>query len=180
MPLQRSTSIAPHLDAISVGDSYSKLLSEYPEITTSTLSSPTVKHGIEHYISTTGAPIHAHARRLAPDKFAVTKAELESMEDLGIIRRSDSQWALPLHIVPAKWWMVALWGLQDKTLPDRYPVPHVQDFSAHLAGNHVFSKVDLIRGYHQIPIAANDIAKTAIIIPFGLLEFVRMPFGLCI
>ena len=64
--------------------------------------------------------------------------------------------------------------LNDKTLPDRYPVPHIQDFSAHLAGNHVFSKVDIIRGYHQIPIAANDIAKAAIINPF-----VRMPFGLC-
>ena len=55
--LLRSTSIAPHLDVLSVGDSYLKVLSEYPEITTPTFSSPTAKHGIEYYISTTGAPV---------------------------------------------------------------------------------------------------------------------------
>ena len=42
----------------------------------------------------------------------------------------------------------------------------------------VFSKVDLVQGYRQIPMAAEDIPKTFIITPFGLYEFLRIPFGL--
>ena len=68
--------------------------------------------------------------------------------------------------------------LNSVTTDDRYPLPHLQDFNSRLAGMTVFSVVDLVKGFHQIPMSPEDIPKTAIITPFGLFEFLRMPFGL--
>ena len=68
--------------------------------------------------------------------------------------------------------------LNEATTGDSYPLTHIHDFTAKLEGAKIFSKLDLVKGYHQIPVRQQDISKTAIITPFGLYEFLRMPFGL--
>ena len=61
---------------------------------------------------------------------------------------------------------------------DCYPLPNMVDFTSILAGATIFSKLDLKKGYHQIPVYPSDIKKTTIITTFGLFKFLRMPFGL--
>ena len=69
-------------------------------------------------------------------------------------------------------------ALNARTVPDNYPVPHIEDFAQSLFGKTVFSTIDLVKAYYHIPIAEDDIPKTAMITPFGLYEFKYMTFGL--
>jgi len=64
------------------------------------------------------------------------------------------------------------------TEPDTYPLLNMLDFSARVTSRKIFSKIDLRKGYYKIPTHPADIRKTAICTPFGLFEFMRIPFWL--
>ena len=139
----------------------------------------TTNHVIE---TSTNRPIFAKARQLTPDKYNVAKSEFDAMLNTGIIRTSNSPWASPLHMVPKKnnqWRPCGDYRrLNAITKADRYPVPNITSLSSKLHGSKFFSKLDIVKAYYNIPMHEDDVAKTAIITPFGLFEFLRMPFGL--
>ena len=161
---------------------FSSLLKSFPTLTQPYSASKPVTHHVSHHIETKGPPTHAKARRLAPERARQAKAEFESLIQQGIIRPSSSNWSSALHIVPKKNGELRLCGdyraLNSRTVEDRYPVPNIQEFSSQLSGCTYFSRIDLVKAFHHIPVHPADIPKTALITPFGLFEYVRMPFGL--
>jgi len=68
--------------------------------------------------------------------------------------------------------------LNARTVPDRYPPKHIHDCSHRLRGCAVFSVIDMVKAYTQIPVHKPDVPNTAIITPSGLFEFPFMSFGL--
>ncbi len=158
------------------------IFSEFQSVASAAGGLPPVKHKTVHHIQTARPPATGRFRRLDPGKLAAAKAEFSKLKKDGIIRRTSSNWSAPLHMVmkPDGTWRPCgnYRRLNLATTPDSYPLPNIQDLSSRLHGCSVFSKLDLRKGYYQILVQEGDIHKTAVITPFGLWEFLRMPFGL--
>ena len=183
VPTSYRRSTVSKLCVLVKNDSYSDILNEFQEVTTPCIKKCRLLGKVEHHIDTRCCrPVFARARRLSLDKLAAAKDEFNKLLEMDVIQPSNSPWSSPLHMVekPSGGWRACgdYRALNAASEDDRYPMPHLQDFTIHLEGKSIFSKVDLVRAYNQVPMNASDIAKTAIVTPFGLFEYKRMPFGL--
>lgn len=108
--------------------------------------------------------------------------EIDSMVKMGIVEPSDSPFASPLVIVKkpdgSDRYCVDFRSLNAKTVFDAEPIPDQTEIFAKLANDRYFSKLDLSKGYWQIPMKEDCKKLTAFITHHGLYQFNTMPFGL--
>ena len=160
------------LSLVNRNHAFSNVLRHFLELTSVSQRTVPLDVDVQHHILTNGPPVFKRARRLSPEKLSA--AIFHQMVEDGICRPSSSPWATPIHMVRKKsgeWYVCGDFRrLNAMTIPVRYPVPHLHNFSSMLQDKRVFTKLDLHIAYHQIRIAPNDILKTAVITSFDLVE----------
>ena len=68
--------------------------------------------------------------------------------------------------------------MNDVTIKNKYPLPHIDELFDQLQGAVVFSKLYLRQRYYELRIKEEDVPKTAFNSRYGHFEFLVMPFGL--
>ena len=179
------SNIEENINLLSPDGNYADVLEDFddvfkPELRLSPESS--AKHGVQHYIKTTGLPVYSKYRRLRPELLQVAKDAFMEMEKMGVCSKAASPWASPLHMTPKKDSTRRSCGdyrrLNLITEPDHYAMPNISDLTSSIGTSRVFSKLDLLKGYFQVPVNPEDAPKTAITTPFGTYMFHYSTFGL--
>jgi hypothetical protein len=108
--------------------------------------------------------------------------EVNKMLDIGVIEMSDSPYSSPIVLVAKKdntfRFCVDFRKLNSITVFDAEPMPDVDAMFAKLSGHKFFSRLDLSKGYWQVPLTQSSRPVTAFQTPQGLFQFTKMPFGL--
>ena len=169
--------IAASTQSASLHPAIQAVLNEFRDVFSSDLKERkniSKTHSAIHRIHTNSAPLRSKFRRLNPEKLAIAKKVFQELEEAGICQKAPSPWASPLHMVKKNDGSYRPCGdyrrLNTVTEPDHYPLPNISDITNVLGGAKIFSKIDLTKGYHQVPIHPDDIPKTAICTPFGTEE----------
>ena len=83
----------------------------------------------------------------------------------GLIQKSTSPFGAPVLFVKKKTgefrMCVDYRALNKVTIPNRYPLPRIDDLLDRMQGAKVFSSLDLLSAYHQIRLVDDDVVKTA-------------------
>ena len=157
-----------------------ELLAKYDQLFQPHISTAS-KHGVKHHIDLMDRPRYLRPYRLPLVHHAAVKEKFDQMLENAVIRPSASPHASPLVVVAKKDGSIRpcvdYRALNKCTEPDSYTMPRVDDLMQTISGK-VFSQLDLKDGFHQIEVAEKDIEKTAVATPWGLYEYLRMPFGL--
>ena len=110
------------------------------------------------------------------------KAYIEDLLNQNFIRRSTSSYSSPVVCVRKKDQSLRLCvdfrALTKKPRPDRHPIPRIQETLENLDGNSWFSVLDQGSAYHQGFMSPKSQPLSAFVTPWGLYEWVRVPFGL--
>ncbi|KAK7091878.1 hypothetical protein V1264_009500 [Littorina saxatilis] len=138
---------------------------------------------VEHEVHlTSDVPVRSKPYPIPFQARESLKKDIDNMLKMGVIRESSSPYSSPVVVVKKKDGTnrvcIDFRKVNKITVFDPEPMPTAGDLFRRLTGSKIFSKIDLSKGYWQIPVREEDIPKTAFATPDGTYECLRMPFGM--
>ncbi|KAK3247013.1 hypothetical protein CYMTET_43482 [Cymbomonas tetramitiformis] len=131
-----------------------------------------------------GNPLYRKGYKLSQEGLRQLRLQLDELLAKGYMRPSASPWGCPVLMVPKPSnpkelrLVIDYRQINEITVKDKYPLPDVQSLLDDLQGATVFSTMDALWGFWQIPMSADDVEKTAMTTHFGAYEWLVMPMGL--
>ena len=127
-------------------------------------------------------PVRTRQYPLPHSQLGVVKEEVEAMLRMGVIERGASPYSSPIVLVKKKEgairFCIDFRKLNRHVMFDAEPMPDIENLFSKLANAKYLSKIDLAKGYWQVPVKEEDKPKTAFSTPEGQFQWRVMPFGL--
>ena len=127
-------------------------------------------------------PIKQHPYRLNPQKDEYLKNEVQYLLDNDFIEPSQSNWSSPCLLVlkPDQSYRMCtdFLKLNSVTKTDTFPIPRIDDCIDKVGKAKYVTKIDLLKGFYQVPLTERAKELSAFVTPSGLYQYKVMTFGM--
>ena len=178
--LQKLPSIMEHLDERQVADLDSLIhafLGVFQDVPRRT---SVLAHDVDVGNNT---PIRQHPYRVNARKREVMKGEVDYLLRNDMAKPSNSAWSSPCILVPKPDGTSRLCTdyrrVNAVTVPDSFPLPRIEDCIDQIGSAAFVSKLDLLKGYWQVPLTPRASDISAFVTPDNFMQYTVMPFGMC-
>jgi hypothetical protein len=156
------------------------LLREFQDVFTDLPGKTDVIHHEIHL--TTDEPIRNRPYQIPYAVRGAVQEDIKAMIDMDVIEPSESPYASSIVVAKkadgSNRICVDFRKVNKVTVFDPEPMPDPNEIMVKIGNSKFFSKIDLCKGYWQIPMRSQDRDLTSFLTPNGLYRFKVMPFGL--
>ena len=129
-------------------------------------------------------PVRQKERVLNPALEEDLYQQIQKWLKLKVIEPSRSPWSSPLVPVKKKdgsvRWATDLRKLNSCLVQDSYPLPKIQQLLDRAGGHRYYSSLDAVQAFFSIHVEEDSRPLTAFSTPWGLFQWLRMPFGVAV
>ncbi len=161
-------------------NSITKLVGNFPSLFNDVPPGTSV---IAHDINVGSAsPVKQHAYRCPLSKREAMKREVVYLLKNDFAVPSISPWSSPCILVPKAdgsfRFCTDFRKINSLTVPDAFPLPRIDDCIDSLGAAKYITKLDLLKGYWQVPLIERASEISTFVTPDSFLQYTRMAFGL--